>query len=148
MYKAILVGTDGSETARVAVEHAATLAESFGSTLHVVSAYRPPSVAVALAPEAMAAFAAVNADEEARANVEEQLRSIAKRLEERGIHVVTHPVAGAAADAILDAATRLSADLIVVGSKGMSGARRVLGSVPNSVTHHAPCTVTVVRTTG
>ncbi|HUS61871.1 MAG TPA: universal stress protein, partial [Acidimicrobiales bacterium] len=113
MYTSIVVGTDGSETAGVAVDHAAALAKAFGSTLHVVSAYRPPSVAVALAPEAMAAFAAVNADEEARANVQERLRTLSERLTGRGITVKTHPVAGAAADAILDAAARLDADLIV-----------------------------------
>ena len=146
MYKTIVVGTDGSTTARAAVAHAAGLAEAFGSSLHVVSAFRPPSVAVALAPETMAAFAAHNADEEARANVEESLREIAKELEQRGIAVSTYAVPAAAADAILDVAANVGADLIVVGSKGMSGARRIIGSVPNSVTHHAPCTVTVVRT--
>ena len=39
------------------------------------------------------------------------------------------------------------ADLIVVGSKGMQGARRVLGSVPNKISHHAPCDVLIVNTT-
>ena len=41
-----------------------------------------------------------------------------------------------------------SADLIVVGNKGMTGAKRfLLGSVPNKVSHHAPCSVLIIRTT-
>jgi nucleotide-binding universal stress UspA family protein len=55
---------------------------------------------------------------------------------------------GDAADAIIDIAEESRADLIVVGNKGMTGAKRfLLGSVPNKVSHHAPCSVLVVRTT-
>ena len=55
---------------------------------------------------------------------------------------------GDAADAILDVAEEQRADLIVVGNKGMTGAKRfLLGSVPNKVSHHAPCSVLIVRTT-
>jgi nucleotide-binding universal stress UspA family protein len=63
-----------------------------------------------------------------------------------GIEVETHSRKGDAADAILDVAKDENADMIVVGNKGMTGARRVLGSVPNKVTHHADCDVLVVRT--
>ena len=56
------------------------------------------------------------------------------------------PRPAAAADAILDTAESIGADLIVVGSKGMRGARRVLGSVPNSVAHGAGCAVLIVKT--
>ncbi|WP_309233282.1 universal stress protein [Conexibacter sp. W3-3-2] len=68
---------------------------------------------------------------------------------EYDIPVVT-PLAreGEAADAILRIADEQGADLIVVGNKGMTGAARfLLGSVPNKITHHAPCNVLVVRTT-
>ena len=55
---------------------------------------------------------------------------------------------GDAADAILDVAEEQRTDLIVVGNKGMTGAKRfLLGSVPNKVSHHAPCSVLIVRTT-
>ena len=58
------------------------------------------------------------------------------------------PAKGDAADAILDVAEEQAADLIVVGNKGMTGAKRfLLGSVPNKVSHHAPCSVLIVRTT-
>ena len=62
--------------------------------------------------------------------------------------VQTHAREGDPADAILDVAEEVKADLIVVGNKGMTGARRfLLGSVPNKVSHHAPCSVIIVRTT-
>ena len=57
-----------------------------------------------------------------------------------------HAVADSPADAILDTAKAVGADLILVGSKGMRGARRVLGSVPNSVAHGAECAVLIVKT--
>ena len=48
----------------------------------------------------------------------------------------------------LDVAEEQGAELIVVGNKGMTGAKRfLLGSVPNKVSHHAPCSVLIVRTT-
>ena len=50
-------------------------------------------------------------------------------------------------DAILDVAEEQQADLIVVGNKGMTGAKRfLLGSVPNKISHHAPCSVMIIRT--
>jgi nucleotide-binding universal stress UspA family protein len=63
-----------------------------------------------------------------------------------GVETQIHAVADSAPDAILDTAQSVGADLIVVGSKGMQGARRVLGSVPNSVAHGANCAVLIVKT--
>jgi nucleotide-binding universal stress UspA family protein len=54
---------------------------------------------------------------------------------------------GEAADLITQVAEQVNADLIVVGNKGMKGARRLLGSVPNRVAHRALCSVLIVRTT-
>ena len=65
----------------------------------------------------------------------------------RGVEVVAHPREGDPADAILSVAEETQADLIVVGNKGMTGARRLLGSVPNKISHNAPCGVYIVRTT-
>ena len=67
---------------------------------------------------------------------------------ESGRTLPTHALPGDAADAILQVAGEVNADLIVVGNKGMAGARRfLLGSVPNKVSHHAPCSVIIIRTT-
>ena len=64
------------------------------------------------------------------------------------MEVTTHAREGDPADAILDVAEEMKADVIVVGNKGMTGARRfLLGSVPNKISHHAPCGVYIVRTT-
>ena len=57
-----------------------------------------------------------------------------------------HAPKGDAADSLIAAAKEHDADLIVLGSRGMRGARRVLGSVPNKVSHHAPCDVLIVQT--
>ena len=71
-----------------------------------------------------------------------------RRCARPGVEVATYARQGDPADAILDVAEEQKADLIVVGNKGMSGAKRfLLGSVPNKVSHHAPCTVMIIRTT-
>ena len=76
------------------------------------------------------------------------LEGAAGPAQEAGVEVDTHPREGDPADAILDVAEEIGADLIVVGNKGMTGARRfLLGSVPNKISHHAPCSVYIVRTT-
>ena len=59
----------------------------------------------------------------------------------------THAFPGDPVDTILHIAAEIDADLIVVGNKGMRGAGRVLGSVPNSIAHKAPCAVMIVSTT-
>jgi nucleotide-binding universal stress UspA family protein len=83
-----------------------------------------------------------------REDVSATLAEAAKALEAQGIQVETHAREGDPADAILDVAEEQGADLIVVGNKGMTGAKRfLLGSVPNKVSHHAPCSVMIIRTT-
>jgi nucleotide-binding universal stress UspA family protein len=85
----------------------------------------------------------------AREDVDAKLREAKEIAEGAGVKEVNvHPREGDPADAILDVAEERSSDLIVVGNKGMSGAKRfLLGSVPNKVSHHAPCSVLIVRTT-
>jgi nucleotide-binding universal stress UspA family protein len=80
--------------------------------------------------------------EESAKNVGEE--SIRKHAE--GVAAEAHAAQGTADDVILSTAAEVGADLIVVGSKGMRGARRYLGSVPNSVAHGAHCAVLVVKT--
>ena len=69
------------------------------------------------------------------------------RARAQGVQVEGHAETGDPAEAIVRVAEQEKADLIVVGNKGMAGARRVLGSVPNSVAHQAPCSVLIVQTT-
>src|SRR4029079_13576271 len=76
------------------------------------------------------------------------LDKAAAQAKKAKVDVVTHPREGDPADAILDVAEENDADLVLVGNKGMTGARRfLLGSVPNKISHHAPCDVWIVKTT-
>jgi len=151
MFRTVVVGTDGSDTAFAAVEAAAELVGKIGdgATLHIVSVVKPTSTSAMAAGE-MAASAPAAADlqwqDEARANLEGQLTAIAHRVGRPGVTVETHVRTGNPADVLCDIATHLVADLIVVGNRGMQGGKRLLGSVPNSVSHHAPCSVLIVDT--
>jgi nucleotide-binding universal stress UspA family protein len=146
-YRRIVVGTDGSDTATKAVEHAVQLAVRVGASMIAVSAYDPHSHGVdrdrASAPEEIQwrVTGPGAADEHARAAV--------RLAHQAGVADATAlSEEGTPAGALLDVADRRSVDLIVVGSKGMSSPSRfLLGSVPNAVSHHAPCDVMIVRTT-
>lgn len=139
MFAKILVGTDGSDTASLAVRQAGELAVSLGAVVHVVAVY-----AGAVRPD----FAdradrdkVANATQEVLGRASEQLRSLGVT------EVHEHPADGDPAEAILDIAEQVGADLVVVGNKGVSGVRRfLLGSVAQKVVQHAPCAVLVVRT--
>src|SRR5919112_92386 len=80
-----------------------------------------------------------------REDVDATLRKAGEALSEEGVEVETFARQGDPADAILDVAEEQNADLIIVGNKGMTGAKRfLLGSVPNKVSHHAPCSVLII----
>jgi nucleotide-binding universal stress UspA family protein len=146
MFRQIVVGTDGSDTAAKAVEQAAELAASVGSTLLIVSAFEPIGGA-RLREEAAQAPDDVRWMVNPREDVDATLESATVLAEEKGVAVRIFARQGDPADAILDVAEEEHADLIVVGNKGMTGAKRfLLGSVPNKVSHHAPCSVLIVRT--
>lgn len=147
MFKRIVVGTDGSETAEVAISHATQLAKITGASLDVVSAYEPvPQDRIR--EEAQQVPGDVAHGVGPREDVNVFLESAAAAAKEAGVEARTHAREGEPADAILDLAEEAGADLIVVGNKGMTGARRfLLGSVPNKISHHAPCGVYIVRTT-
>jgi nucleotide-binding universal stress UspA family protein len=111
-----------------------------------VSAYEPVSTRVEGAggdPESGAW--AVGPDVE----VNTLLERAAGALRTRGVECETHArKARDPAEAILGVVEEHDADLIIVGSKGMQGGKRfLLGSVPNKISHHAPCSVLIVRTT-
>jgi nucleotide-binding universal stress UspA family protein len=147
MFKSIVVGTDGSETAGQAVREAIELARALGASVEIVSAYEPvPNQR--LRAEARQAPEDLQWMVNPREDVDATLRHAAELVEAAGVTVTTYAREGDPADAILDVAEERGADLIVVGNKGMTGAKRfLLGSVPNKVSHHAPCSVLIIRTT-
>ena len=147
MFTRIVVGTDGSETAAEAVRQAVDLAKLASAQLSIVSAYEPISKR-RVEGEALDAPADVQYEIGPREDVNLVLDAAAAVARKEGIEVQTHPVEADPAEAILNVAEETNADLIVVGNKGMTGARRfLLGSVPNNVSHHAPCSVIIVRIT-
>jgi nucleotide-binding universal stress UspA family protein len=147
MFQSIVVGTDGSETAGEAVREAIELAKAVGGSIELVSAFEPvPNQR--LREEARQAPDDLQWMVNPREDVEATLREAAERVQTAGLTVNTYAREGDPADAILDVAEERGADLIVVGNKGMTGAKRfLLGSVPNKVSHHAPCSVLIIRTT-
>jgi nucleotide-binding universal stress UspA family protein len=147
MFKSIVVGTDGSDTANQAVREAVDLARAVGAKLELVSAYEPVP-AQRLAEERRDAPEDMQWAISPREDVDSTLDSAAELAKQAGVTADVYPRQGDPADAILDVAEEQEADLIVVGNKGMTGAKRfLLGSVPNKVSHHAPCSVLIIRTT-
>lgn len=147
MFRSIVVGTDGSDTARKAVDEAVDLAKPLNAKLCVVSAYEPVPQA-RLREDARQAPVDLQWIVNPREDVDATLSDAADLIRSAGVEVETFAREGDPADAILDVAEERDADLIVVGNKGMTGARRfLLGSVPNKVSHHAPCSVLIIRTT-
>jgi nucleotide-binding universal stress UspA family protein len=146
-YQCVVVGTDGSATAAVAVKEAAELARSFDAELLIVTAFIPhpakdrdlvevpDDLRWQITDSAVAGAHAAKAGE------------IATRvgLTRDKVHVISER--GDPSDALIRVAEQRGGEVIVVGSKGMSSASRfLLGSVPNKVSHHAPCDVLIVRT--
>jgi nucleotide-binding universal stress UspA family protein len=147
MFDRIVVGTDGSETANEAVRQATELAKAVGSSIDLVSAYEPVSSA-RLREEAQQVPKDLEWMVNPREDVDATLKAAGEQIAEAGVEVQTFAREGDPADAILDVAEERKSDLIVVGNKGMTGAKRfLLGSVPNKVSHHAPCSVMIIRTT-
>jgi nucleotide-binding universal stress UspA family protein len=145
-FSSILVGTDGSGTASTAVEHAIALAQETGAKLVVVCAFEAASANTAEASQAPGSDAQwLSNPHDVALTV---LAGATKTATEAGVaDVETFARQGDPADAIIDVAEEQTIDLIVVGNKGMTGARRfLLGSVPNKISHHAPCSVLIVRT--
>jgi nucleotide-binding universal stress UspA family protein len=147
MFKSIVVGTDGSDTATQAVHQAVELAGAVGAKLELVSAYEPVPAA-RLSSERREAPEDVQWAINPKEDVEATLEEAAEIARGAGVEVAKFARRGDPADAILDVAEESNADLIIVGNKGMTGAKRfLLGSVPNKVSHHAPCSVMIIRTT-
>jgi nucleotide-binding universal stress UspA family protein len=146
MYRSILVGIDGSPTAKEALNRAARLAESEGAELHIVCAYHGQTL-VAIDPISAAGANMGDLEASMRQAAEQLLEVEVKNLGRDGLKVHTHAVEGEPSDALIDAAEAHDCDLIVVGNRGMRGGKRLLlGSVPNRVAHHAGRDVLIVHT--
>jgi len=147
MFGSIVVGTDGSETAGEAVRQATELAKNTGSNIYLVSAYEPvPSAR--MREEQTEVPKDLEWMVNPREDVDATLRAASDQIKADGVDVEIFAREGDPADAILDVAEERKSGLIVVGNKGMTGAKRfLLGSVPNKVSHHAPCSVLIIRTT-
>lgn len=143
MYKTIVVGTDGSASAMKAVEHAASLAVATGAHLHIAMA--TPTIPVLVSPDMMVATNEwTNASDHAAKTALEVADESAAAA---GATATTHQRSGDPADALLSLCDEIGADLLVVGSRGMQGARRfLLGSVSSRCAHHADRSVLIVHT--
>ena len=144
MINTVAVGTDGSDTAAKAVDFAIDLAGKYGARLVVISSYRPVSES-RLKQEQKDAPEEIQWSINPTEDVDAILHDVEEKAQEAGLGVTTVAGDGDPADVLVDHAEQQNADVLVVGNKGMQ--RRILGSVPNSVAHKAPCTVIVVKTT-
>lgn len=134
----IVVGVDGSGTAKKAAESARDLAAAMGASLHVVSAFDSDRTEVFGSGSDQWIVSDADGAENIAKTVAEALASSIK---------VTYSAArGRPADALIKEAERLGATMIVVGNRRMRGIGRVLGSVANSVAHNAPCDVYIANT--
>jgi nucleotide-binding universal stress UspA family protein len=123
-YERVLIATDGSRTADRAARRGLAIARSIGARVTLTHVGHPSTGQILLQDTAKTLAGG--------ASIETDLR----------------PVEGAPAEAILDVAAAEGAELIVVGNKGMTGAKRfLLGSVPLAISQYAPCDVLIVRTT-
>jgi len=126
MVKRVLVATDRSETAEVAVRFAAEMANRFGADLVLVQVVIPPATTSV-------------------SMTEDLVRHARDLAGDRGFGTVV--VGDEPAKAIIDAAETEDADVVVVGNVGMSGRKEfLLGNVPNRVSHGTRRTVVIVNT--
>jgi nucleotide-binding universal stress UspA family protein len=144
MIQTVAVGTDGSDTASKAVEFALDIAEKFGAKVVVASSYRPVGED-RIRRDQRDAPDDIQWTINPTQDVDSALRSVEDMARDRGLEVASEARQGDPADVLCEIAEEHGADLLVVGNKGMQ--RRVLGSVPNSVSHKAPCSVVIVKTT-
>ena len=144
MIATVAVGTDGSGTAEKAVLAALELAERFGARIVFISAYSPVDEGRLRhekrdAPEDVQW--AINPEED----VDAILTEAEELAEEQGLRWASEASTGEPAEVLVRLADKYEADVLVIGNRGMH--RRMLGSVPNSVTHTANCSVYLVKTT-
>ena len=142
--KTILVPTDFSEDAAQAAKTASELAKKFGARVVLLHAYH---AAIPLVSPMAGAYTLPDGFyEELRAQAVSQVEAAAKTLAESGIEATGIAVSETASLAIVAEADRLPADLIVMGTRGLTGLKHVaLGSVAERVVRTAPCPVLTVK---
>jgi nucleotide-binding universal stress UspA family protein len=157
MVRSIVVGTDGSGPADEAVRQAIALASREGARLHLVTAYHhqqilPETTIWSNDPKGVIDTGRTEArgPHSETVNLREVAESVLKRAAgdalSTGVEVETHARKGQPAEVIIEVAKQEQADLIVVGSRGLTGIKRyLLGSVSSKVSEHAPCNVMIVR---
>jgi nucleotide-binding universal stress UspA family protein len=141
MFSTVAVGTDGTSTATEAVRTATELARRFDAKLVLLSAFSDAGGR----PLDSGSSAEIQWASSPAARVQEILARAADEIGREGVECSTLVDEGDPAEVLVRLAEECEADLLVIGNKGME--RRVLGSVPNTVTHRAPCAVMVVKTT-
>jgi len=139
VFETVIVGADDSATALQAVLVASEIAQLSGGKLHIVTAYDPKAVRVDHLPPEFRYSSTINP-------ADALLHGLTDIVHQNDLEPIVHAATGEPAEAIVAVAAEIGADLIVVGNKGMKEVRRVLGSVPNSVAHSAPCSVLSVDT--
>ena len=147
-YGTVLVGTDGSASSFRAVARAAEVANGMGATLLIVTAYRPMSAkevraaSEALGSDAYKVHGSAPAEDALRDAKEIAIKAGSKKIE-------TLAIEGDPVDVLAHAAAEHKIDLLVVGNRGLNSlAGRILGSVPQNISHRSPCDVLIVHTTG
>lgn len=135
LFTKIVVGSDGSHTSLQALTAAIGLASQHGAELHIVSSF----------PQLRHPQGGYDDPRHAASPVLSESADIARNA---GVEPTSHPTSGIPADDLVKVAREINADLVVVGNKGMTGKGRVLGSVPNTVAHHAPCSVLIFDSLG
>jgi nucleotide-binding universal stress UspA family protein len=138
MFSTVAVGLDGSATASRAVEVAAELARRFDAELVLLTAYKRGGTMHSLDGETDWA-------EQSAARQGELVTRAERRLKDAGVRCSVRTGEGSPADVLVDLAETCNADVLVIGNKGMQ--HRITGSVPNTVTHKASCSVLLVKTT-
>jgi nucleotide-binding universal stress UspA family protein len=144
MVETVAVGTDGSGTADKAVEFAIEMAARYEARIVFISAYVPVRES-RLEREARDAPEDLQWTINPAEDVDATLRECEERAEEKGLRWASEAREGDPAKILVQLAESNGADVLVIGNKGME--RKVLGSVPNSVSHNAPCSVLIVKTT-
>ena len=144
--QSIVAGTDGSASAEKAVDRAGVLARALGATVHVVISYKDPAAGAWVAAANGFAISESFSDAEVKEQATQIVARSRDRLASAGVDAQAHVCSGDPAQALISVAGDQGAAMIVVGNRGMNGAKRMLGSVPNKVSHHANCEVLIVPT--
>lgn len=141
-FKKILVPIDFSAHSDRAVEAAVELARAFDSELHLIHAYSMPVAMVGPYDYQIPANILGDLRDSAARRVDQE----AKKLTDAGVKVNALIAEGVATQVIIDAAEQVDADLIVMGTRGLTGLKHaVLGSVTERTIRHAPCPVLTIN---